>query len=44
MLIEAKKLSEANAPILLKEVREIVAIFSSAHKKARISAKRYKKI
>jgi hypothetical protein len=44
MLIETKKLSEADFPILLKEVKEIVAIFSSAHKTARMNAKSYKKI
>lgn len=44
MLIEAKKLSEADIPILLKEIKEIVAIFSSAHKTARISANRHENI
>jgi four helix bundle protein len=42
MLIEAKKLTEADVQILLNEGKEIVAVFSSAHKTARINAKNHK--
>ena len=44
MLIEAKKLTEADVSILLKEVKEIVAIFSAAHKTAKINKKNHKSI
>jgi len=44
MLIEAKKLTEADVSILLKEVKEIVAIFSTAHKTVRINTKSDKSI
>jgi len=44
MLIEAKKLTEADVSILLKEVKEIVAIFSAAHKTAKINTKNHKSI
>ena len=44
MLIEAKKIHEADAQMLLKEVKEIVAIFSTAHKTARTNAKNQKNI
>lgn len=35
MLPEAKKINEADAKNLIQEVKEIVAIFSAAHKTAR---------
>ncbi len=41
MLIEAQKISESSATDLLKEIKEIVAIFSAAHKTARAHAKRF---
>ena len=44
MLIEARKITEADVEILLKEIKEIVAIFSAAYKTARINAKTTKKI
>ena len=35
MLLEAKKIKEEDVTDLLKEAKEIVAIFSAAHKKSR---------
>ena len=37
MLLEAKKINETEAKDLVEEVKEIVAIFSAAHKTARIN-------
>jgi four helix bundle protein len=37
MLLEAKKINETEVRDLIQEVKEIVAIFSAAHKTARMN-------
>jgi four helix bundle protein len=40
MLLEAKKVKETDARDLIQEVKEIVAIFSAAHKTAKMNRSR----